>query len=171
VLLWLVVAAVVGAGLGVAGTHLFPRDSWSLGKISARPWKRVEVTRVAGTAKVAYEGGWCSRFDHAQIATQPKYFVITVFERTRRLAKNETCPLIAVPRATKVALSDPINTRPVVDGACTRSDTHGYAVCRSDYPADPPCVIIDDSATCLPSERLGPGGRLLRPLAAGLNRP
>ena len=58
------VAAVVGAGLGVAGTHLFPRDSWSLGKISARPWKRVEVTRVAGTARVAYEGGWCSRYGH-----------------------------------------------------------------------------------------------------------
>jgi hypothetical protein len=31
--------------------------------------------------------------------------------------------------------------------------------------------LIDDSATCLPSERLGPGSRLLRPLAAGLNRP
>jgi hypothetical protein len=169
--LLLVLATFMGAGLGVVGTHVFPRDSWSLGRVEARPWTRVELDRIAGTARVAYDGGWCSRFDHAQVATQGRYFVITVLERTRRLAKNEGCPLIAVPRTAMLSLSAPIDTRPVVDGACTRPAAHGYGVCRTDEPADPPCVLIDGAATCLPSERLGPGGRLLRPLSAGLNRP
>ena len=170
-LLWLVLATFVGAGLGGVASRLFPRDSWSLGRVEARPWTRAEVDRTAGTALVAYEGGWCSRFDHAQVATQGKYFVITVLERTRRLAKNDLCPAIAVPRTTTVSLSVPIDTRPVVDGACTRPDAHGYGVCRTDEPHAPPCVLIDTAATCLPSERLGPGGRLVRPLSAGENRP
>jgi hypothetical protein len=169
--LWLVLATFVGVGLGGVGARFFPRDSWSLGRVDARPWTRAEVDRTAGTARVAYDGGWCSRFDHAQVATRGTYFVITILERTRRLAKNDSCPAIAVARTTTVSLFEPINTRIVVDGACTRSDAHGYAVCRADYPADPPCVRADGAASCLPSERLGPGGRLLRPLSAGLNRP
>jgi hypothetical protein len=167
-LLWLVLATFVGAGLGGVGAYVFPRDSWSLGRVEATPWMRVEVDRTAGTALVAYQGGWCSRFDHAQIATRGRYFVITVFERTRRLAKNDGCPLIGVPRTATVSLSAPIGTRPVVDGACTRSAAHSDVLCRTD---DPPCVLVDHAANCLPSARLGPGGRLLRPLSASLNRP
>jgi hypothetical protein len=169
--LWLVLATFVGAGLGAVGAYVFPRDSWSLGRVEATPWARVEVDRTAGTALVAYLGGWCSRFDHAEIATRGRYFVITVLERTRRLAKNDGCPLIGVPRTATVSLSAPIGTRPVVDGACMRAEAHGYGVCRTDEPHDAPCVLIDTAATCLPSERLGPGGRLLRPLSVGLNRP
>jgi hypothetical protein len=169
-LLSLLLATFVGAGMGVVGAHVFPRDSWSSGRIEARPWTRVEVDRTAGTARVTYDGGWCSRFDHAQTVVQGKYFVITVLERTRRLAKHDTCPAVAVDRTTTLILSAPLRTRPVVDGACTRSDTHGYGVCRTDEPQDPPCVLNEAAGTCLPSGRLGPGGRLLRPLAVNLNR-
>jgi hypothetical protein len=165
-----VLATFVGAGLGFVGARVLPRDAWSSGRVEARPWTSVDVARATGTAWVAYVGGWCSRFDHAETAIQGKYVVITVFERTRRLAKNDNCPLIGVRRTTTVPLSEPITTRPVVDGACTRSDAHGYGVCRTSEP-QPPCVRIDRAAMCQPSERLGPGGRLLRPLSAGRDRP
>ena len=167
VALWLVLAAFVGAGLGVAGTHLFPRDSWALGKIAARPWDRVVAGRSARTAQVVYGDGVCSRFDHAETETRGELVVITVFERTRRLAKNEGCPLGMVRRVTAVALSEPIETRAVVDGACSRSNALGLGVCRTDEPEFPPCVLMDSAAACVPSGRLGPDGRLLSPLAPG----
>jgi hypothetical protein len=159
----------VGAGLGVAGSRLFPGDAWSRGKTEALTWNRAEVDRTARTALVGYTGGYCSRFDHAETATNARCFVITVFERMRRLGKKEGCPLIGVPRTVRVSFFEAIGTRSVVDGACSRSGTRDV-VCQTSEPA-PPCVLIDAATDCSPSERLGPEGRLLRPLTIGLDRP
>ena len=172
-LLLLALAAVVGTGLGAAGAQLFPRDAWSLGTVAPDKWDRVDVDRSARTAVVHYVGGYCSRFDHAETGRVGDYFVITVFERTRRLPKHSACPAMGVFRKKTVQLSEPIDHLPIVDGGCMHADSRRDGVCGTAEAAEaaeahePPCVLIDKATECVPSERLGRGGDLLRPLARG----
>jgi hypothetical protein len=138
-----------------------------LGTVAPTDWDRVDVDRSGRTAVVHYVGGVCSRFDHAETGRVGDYFVITVFERTKRV---NFCSAAGVFRKKTVRLSERVDQLPIVDGVCTYSDSPRDGVCATTEPQEPPCVLIGKLTECLPSERLGRDGELLRPLARGSAR-
>jgi hypothetical protein len=81
-----------------------------------QPFERAHV-QDPKTLLVRFYGGVeaCERLDHVRVEYHPRAIVVTLY--VGRVPGAQLCIEVAVLKATKVALSEPVGGRKIVDGA------------------------------------------------------
>lgn len=100
----------------VEPTPLLVEPRPGLVQVRARPWDRVEVVDPR-TLLVQYTGGVeaCYGLARVDVRYGPEAVTVTLFEG--RVAGDRVCIELAVEKAVRVELAEPLGHREVVDGA------------------------------------------------------
>lgn len=87
--------------------------------VEARPWDEAFVLDQGRTVELRYWSGVepCSVLDHVDVDYADEVITLTLFEGREPSDEPQACIEIAVYKAVRVALEEPVGTRSLADGA------------------------------------------------------